>query len=103
MQKLAILMVAVVALGMVAGGCGGPFYLHGSASDWYAQQYGDNPWLLGNVISAGIYAWVAGLLWFGDMVILNTYYFWAKDAQPFGDGKGTVFEHKAPTSGKKFK
>ncbi|HZN62963.1 MAG TPA: hypothetical protein VFC90_11220 [Planctomycetota bacterium] len=102
MRKLAIVLVASIAL-TTAVGCGGPFYVSGVVSDWYAQQYGESPWLFGNIISAGIYGWVYYIVLAVDGIFVNTYYFWFKDAQPFGDGKGTVFEHKAPSSGKKMK
>jgi hypothetical protein len=101
MRKLAMVLVASVSLSTFSG-CGGPFYLTGSARDWYAQQYGDNPWLLGNVVSIWAYGFVQYVLGTVDVVVLNTYYFWVKDAQPFGDGKGTVYHHKPLTSGKKF-
>jgi len=51
--------------------------------------------------AAGSFDWSST---FGvDAVFVNTYYFWAKDAQPGGDGKGTVCEHKVPAHGKKLK
>ena len=102
MRKLALALVASIALTTTVG-CGGPFYVSSAAGDWYAQQYGESPWLFGNVISVGIYGWVYAILRAVDTIFVNTYYFWVKDAQPFGDGKGTVFEHKAATSGKKMK
>jgi len=100
MRKMAIALVFAVSLGTVSG-CGGPYYLSNSAHDWYAQKYGESPWLWGNVVVNGLFGFVGGLLWMGDVVFVNTYYFWAKDAQPGGDGKGSVYEHKAVTSGKK--
>jgi len=100
MRKMAMALVLAVSLGTVSG-CGGPYYLTNSAHDWYAQKYGESPWLWGNVVVNYLYGVVGGLLWFGDVVFVNTYYFWAKDAQPGGDGKGSVYEHKAVTSGKK--
>lgn len=102
MRTCGIILLVVVFV-FVAVGCGGPFYLANSLSDWYSQQYGASPWLFGNVISAGLYGIVAGFAWWLDEVFVNTYYFWVKDAQPGGDGKGTVYEHKAATSGKKLK
>ena len=101
MRKMAMALVAVVALS-TASGCGGPYYLAESSHDWYAQKYGETPWLWGNIVVNGLYSMVAGVLWFADAVVLNTYYFWLKDAQPGGDGKGTYYEHKKPTSGKPY-
>ena len=102
MRKLAIVLVASATLSTFQG-CGGPFYLTGSARDWYAQEYGKSPWLLGNVVSIWVYGVVQYVLGAVDLFVVNTYYFWFEDAQPFGDGKGTVYEHKALTSGKKTK
>ncbi|HZN62309.1 MAG TPA: hypothetical protein VFC90_07875 [Planctomycetota bacterium] len=102
MRKVAIVLVAAVSLSTFSG-CGGPYHLRNSANDWYNQKYGESPWLFGNVVSNYIYLFVAGFLGLVDTVVLNTYYFWFEDAQPFGDGKGTVHEFKQPTSGKKMK
>jgi len=102
MRKLAIVLVASLTVSTYSG-CGGPYYLSGSASDWYSQHYGESPWLYGNVLSHWVYGVVQYVLVTCDIVFLNTYYFWFKDAQPIGDGKGTVYEHKAPTAGKKLK
>ncbi len=100
MKKL--LLVPVAALLISAGvGCGGPQIAANSVGDWYAQKYNEVPWLYGNVLSYGIYSFVHGACWFVDGII-NVYFFWGKDAQPFGDGKGTTFEHKNPSPGKKY-
>ena len=102
MKKLGI--VALVGVVLVSGlgvGCGGPQYVSNSVSDWYAQKYHETPWLFGNVISYGIYSLVYGITWMVDSVFVNTYHFWVKDAQPFGDGKGSTFDHKNPSPGKK--
>jgi hypothetical protein len=101
MRKLSIALVAAIALS-TAQGCGGPYYVTGSVRDFYTQKYGESPWLWGNVIVNGLYMFAYGVCNFVDVVALNTYYFWLKDAQPFGDGKGTVYEHKKASSGKPF-
>lgn len=100
MRKLALVMVAAVSLSMFSG-CGGPYYVSGSIRDFYAQKYGESPWLWGNIIMNGFYGIAHHVCMFVDVAFVNTYYFWAKDAQPFGDGKGSQYEHKAATSGKK--
>ena len=95
-------IVAVLCTVLVSGvGCGGPMYLSNSTGDWYAQKYHESPWLFGNVLSYGIYGFVYGFAIFADSLVVNTYHFWAKDAQPFGDAKGSTFEHKPVTPGKK--
>lgn len=98
MRKLAIVLVATVTITTTAG-CGGPYYVSGSIEDFYAQKYGESPWLWGNIIVNGLYGMAHSVCLFIDQFV-NGYYFWAKDAQPAGDGKGTIYEHKKPTSGK---
>jgi len=94
-------MIALLSTVLCSGiGCGGPMYLSNSCGDWYAQKYNESPWLYGNALSFAIYGFVYGFAIMGDAVAVNTYYFWAKDAQPLGDGKGSTFEHK-PNPGKK--
>ena len=99
MRKMAIALVAVVALS-AAQGCGGPYMLSGSVRDFYTPKYGESPWLWGNIIVNGLYGFAHGICWAVDSIFINTYYFWVKDAQPFGDGKGTIYEHKKATAGK---
>jgi hypothetical protein len=98
MRKVAIALVATVSLSMFAG-CGGPYYVSGSIDDFYAQKYTESPWLWGNVIVNGLFGIAHNVCMFIDQFV-NAYYFWAKDAQPGGDGKGTYYEHKKPTAGK---
>jgi len=102
MKKLGIVLVASIVL-VTAGGCGGPYMLSNSVGDWYADKYGETPWLYGNILSNAIYGFVFYVAMGVDAMFVNTYYFWVKDAQPGGDGKGTVFEHKVPGHGKKLK
>jgi len=102
MKKLGIVLVASIML-VTAGGCGGPYMLSNSVGDWYSDKYGETPWLYGNILANAIYGFVFYVAMGVDAVFVNTYYFWAKDAQPGGDGKGTVFEHKVPAHGKKLK
>jgi hypothetical protein len=91
MKKLAIVVVALMLVVAVAG-CWGPQKVTRSFDDWLNQGYTNSPWLFGNVVS--YMAWGFGF-WITNMVdaFVNTYYFWAKDAQPFGSGKGTPFMH----------
>jgi hypothetical protein len=98
MRKMAIVLVATVAI-TTTSGCGGPYYVSGSIEDFYAQKYGESPWLWGNVLVNGLYGFVHGACMFIDQFV-NGYYFWFKDAQPGGDGKGSQYEHKKATSGK---
>ena|SRR6185295_20021219 len=95
-------MVAVLSAVLMSGvGCGGPMYLSSSLGDWYGQKYHESPWLYGNILSYGLYGFVYGFSIMADSMVVNTYYFWAKDAKPFGDDKGSTFDHKTITPGKK--
>ena len=100
MKKLALLSLALLVLAVPMTGCYGPQMVNGSFEDWADEGYANTPWLFGNVISYGIISLVNGITWFVDGFV-NAYYFWAKDAQPFGDGHGTTYTHKVVTPKKK--
>ena len=96
MKKLAVVSLALLLLTVPMAACGGPMQVTRGLDDWVNQGYTDTPWLYGNVISHGLIGFATGITWMVDSLI-NIYYFWAKDAQPFGDGKGTTFTHKVVT------
>jgi hypothetical protein len=95
MDKVAGVAMALVLVVAVTG-CWGPQFVTRGFDDWLNEGYVHSPWLFGNVLS--FMAWT-----FGFMVtnladaFINTYFFWAKDAEPFGTGTGTKFEHKPVT------
>lgn len=95
MKKAAVVVMALLVVVAVAG-CFGPRNVTRTVDDWLNQQYVDQPWLVGNVISHFIINIVMGICWFVDDII-DIYWFWVKDAWPFGSGKGTHFTHKAVT------
>jgi hypothetical protein len=95
MKKVAVVAMVAMMVASVAG-CWGPQIVTRSFDDWLNQGYTDIPWLYGNTIAAGIWGivfWVTGVV----DTFVNAYYFWVKDAQPFGSGTGTKFDHKAVT------
>ena len=100
MKKLALLSLALLVLAVPMTGCYGPQMVNRGLSDWLNEGYTETPWLYGNVISYGIISLANGITWFVDGFV-NAYYFWAKDAQPFGTGTGTTYVHKAVTPKKK--
>ena len=100
MKKLALLSLAVVVLMVPLSGCYGPQMLTNGLGDWANQGYTDSPWLYGNVVSYMLISLANGITWWIDGFV-NAYYFWAKDAQPFGDGVGTTYVHKVVTPKKK--
>jgi hypothetical protein len=95
MRKVAVGVVAVV-LAVSILGCWGPQKLTRRLDDWTNQTYVENPWMMGNVLSATLLHalfFVTNLMDVG----INAYYFWARDAEPFGSGTGTEFKHKPVT------
>lgn len=95
MKKVSVVALAVLVTVAASGCMVGPNNFSRGIDDWANQSYGESPWLYGNVISGAIISivmWVAH----GIDSLINIYWFWAKDAQPFGTGKGTTFTHKNP-------
>ncbi len=94
-KAVVVALTLLVVVGSVS--CYGPQMLTRAVDDFCNQGYVDTPWLYGNIISYWIISLVTGITWFIDGFV-NMYYFWIKDAQPFGDGKGTPFIHKTVTA-----
>lgn len=99
MKKLALVSLALL-IGVSSMGCWGPQMVTRGLDDWLNEGYTGSPWLYGNSIS---YMLIGFAFWITNWVdgIVNFYYFWVKDAQPFGDGNGTTFTHKVVTPKKK--
>lgn len=100
MKKFALVALAFVVLAVPMVGCYGPQKLNRSLDDWANQGYVETPWLYGNVLSYAVLSVANGLTWWIDGFV-NVYYFWVDDAQPFGKGSGTPFDHKAIVPAKK--
>ena len=100
MKKLALVTMAALMLTVPIVGCNGPHILSNNVIDWSAEQYAETPWLWGNTFVYGLISMATGFAYMLDGFV-NAYYFWAKDAQPFGDGKGTTFTHKVVAGKKK--
>ena len=94
-KKMAVVAVALMLVVAITG-CWGPQMVTRGLDDWLNQGYTETPWLYGNVLAYMVWGfafWVTNL---ADAFV-NTYYFWAKDAQPFGSGTGTSYTHKPVT------
>lgn len=93
MKKVAVVLIALLLVVSVSG-CFGPRKVTRSFDDWINQEYHNQPWLVGNVISAGL---IGVAFWVTNFVdsFIDFYYFWVEDAWPFGKGTGTAFTHKA--------
>ena len=100
MKKLGLVAIAALMLTVPIVGCNGPHILSKNVSDFSAEKYAETPWLWGNTIVYGLISMVQGLA-YGVDGIINMYWFWTQDAQPFGDGKGTGFTHKVIAGKKK--
>jgi hypothetical protein len=91
-----VVLVGLVVL-MVVGsiGCYGPQMLNRAVDDFANEGYQKSPWLFGNVVVYSLVGFAGWITW-GIDGIINIYYFWVKDAQPFGSGKGTAYPHQRP-------
>ncbi len=101
MKKTSAVVVALLVVLSFAG-CWGPQKLTRHMDDWTNQGYGDDPWLMGNVLVSGM---LRGVFFMTGVVdsFINAYYFGALDAEPLGShaGTGTKFEHRPVTPTKK--
>lgn len=96
MLKKALAACALAgALTLTTGCVAGPNRLSRTWDDWVNQKYTENAWvhgaLLQNVVP--VYPLVGAVLGWGDLIVLNPWYFWSEDAW---DNKGTGFEHENP-------
>lgn len=95
MKHLTVVAVALMFIVAISG-CWGPQIVTRSFDDWLNQGYTDSPWLYGNVVAYAIWGFGTYITMMVDGFV-NAYYFWVKDAQPFGSGTGTKFDHKPVT------
>ena len=95
MNKVAGVAVALMLVVAVAG-CWGPQFVTRGFDDWLNEGYVHSPWWFGNMLS--LMAWGLGFM-FTNLAdaFINTYYLWVNDAQQFGIGTGTKFDHKPVT------
>jgi hypothetical protein len=95
MRKSLATLALLGALMFTPSCAAGPFRLSRTWDDIRNQNYTENAWihgfLLGGLIP--VYGIVWGFAYLGDVVVMNNYYFWFKDA--FDDNKGTGYNHKA--------
>ena len=92
--RLACLFLAVLLL---CSGCySGPWRLssswHDNTQDWYSNNAWVHGALLGDIIP--VYPIVGLVLGITDLLFVNPFYFWTRDAW---SNKGTAFVHEQPT------
>jgi len=98
MERVAGVLVAI-ALVVLLGGCWGPQMVTRGFDDWLNEGYVRSPWLYGNAVSYAMWSTGFMLTNLAD-AFANMYYFWVKDAQPFGNGVGTRYDHHKPVTPK---
>ena len=95
MKKLFGIALLACSLSLVS--CqSGPKRLSRTWDDWVNQKYTENAWLNGALLQdiIPVYGLVGFVMFVGDWLILDPYYFWSKDAW---DNHGTGYDHTNPT------
>jgi len=94
-MKKTLATAALLAAITLSGCASGPRQLTRSWDDWVNQKYTQNAWVHGALLQdiIPVYTVVGFLATVGDVLILNPYYFWSKDAW---DNKGTGYDHVNP-------
>ena len=95
-RKLLGSLVMACVMTLASGCVAGPNRLSRTWDDYANQQYTQNAWvtqILSTIIP--VYPIVGCVMGIGDVIVVNTYTFWAKDA--FNNNKGTGYVHTNPT------
>ncbi|HPF14355.1 MAG: hypothetical protein H6830_01325 [Planctomycetes bacterium] len=96
----------LLAAGLVLGGLlslsacsSGPRRLSRNWDEYVNQKYAQDSWIHGALLQdiLPVYPIVGLVMAIGDTLVVNPYYFWAKDVQ---DRKGTAYHYEQPTSEK---
>lgn len=85
-----------LSLGVLSSCMSGPHRLSRTWDDHVNQKYTESAWLHGALLQdiLPVYPLVGFVMTIGDVLFVNTYTFWAKDAW---DNKGTGYDHVNPT------
>ena len=100
-MKKALSSLALATLLLTLTSCqSGPKRLARSWDDWVNQKYTENAWLHGALLQdvIPVYPIVGLFAVVGDVLFVNTWYFWTKDAW---DNDGTGFTHNEVEGGVK--
>lgn len=94
-KKLLGAMLLACSLSLVSGCNSGPKRLTRTWDDWTNQKYTENAYVHGMLLQdiLPVYPLVGFVMAVGDLLIVNPYYFWAKDVW---DGNGTGYNHTNP-------
>ena len=96
MKKLLPSILVATTLVCMTSCASGPRRLTRTWDDWVNQKYTQNAWLHGAVLQdvIPVYTLVGLVMTLGDVIVVNPWYFWTKDAW---DNRGTGFDHVNPT------
>jgi hypothetical protein len=96
MRKTLATMALLGALMFTTSCVTGPYRLSRTWDDYYNQKYTESAWLHGVLLAEiiPVYPIVGWFMTLGDVIVVNTWTFWSKDAW---DNHGTGFNHKALT------
>jgi len=100
MKKWIATLTLALGLSFLASCQSGPNRLTRTWDDYVNQKYTESAWVHGALLQdiLPIYPIVGLVMRIGDILFVNTYTFWAKDAW---DNKGTGFDHVNPTGTEK--
>ena len=97
--RLALATLALSA--MLLSSCNsGPNRLSRNWDTWVNGKYATSSWVHGALLQdvIPVYPVVGFVMKIGDILFVNTWYFWSKDAW---DGKGTAYTYKQPEGAEK--
>ncbi len=93
MKKILCASALTGALLVLSSCQSGPKRLTRTWDDWVNQKYSESAWVHGALLQdiLPVYPIVGFFAAVGDILFVNTYYFWTDDAW---DNQGTGFNHK---------
>jgi len=99
MKKLVSFGCALLVSSLLTGCMSGPMRLTRTWDDWTNQKYTENTWLHGALLQdvLPVYPIVRFVMAIGDVLVVNPYYFWGRDAW---DNRGTGYVHDQPEAQK---
>ncbi|MEW6072497.1 MAG: hypothetical protein AB1726_07890 [Planctomycetota bacterium] len=93
-------LALALCLGLATSCASGPRRLSRTWDDYVNQKYTENAWVHGALLQdiLPVYTLVGFVMTIGDVLFVNPYYFWTKDAW---DNKGTGYDHVNPKDAEK--
>lgn len=93
-RRTLCLLILTFGLFTLTSCASGPRRLSRNWDDWVNQKYTEGAWLNGALLQdvIPVYPVIGLVMVIGDVLFVNPYYFWTKDAW---DNKGTGYDHEA--------